>query len=222
MSPQAGWMLVDQIVPRLKVLILKSVSTVGAEDVDELVQDSTLMAARMLNSAEKKGKRVTAGSIAHYTLLHLRSGRRSYASGSSCCMHPVNRMRNSEPYSLDDVVTEDADDQMTLNDVLSVENSDPSVEAARNIDWTLFLQRQNSTAKAIIICLVEGRQLKTLTRKLNINQATIQNETAQLARRLLAFMGVDVVADSTRPPRWKNNLHAINEQLACREERKSC
>ena len=83
MSPQAEAMLVGEIVPRLKVLIPHSVAQIGHEDYEELVQDSTVMAARMLNSAELRGKKVTAGNIAYYTVLHARTGRRSYAAGSS-------------------------------------------------------------------------------------------------------------------------------------------
>ena len=136
-------------------------------------------------------------------------------------MHPINRMKNHEPYSFDESVADETGEPMTLNDVMSISNSDPSVEAARNIDWLAFIKQQTPRAKAIIICLVEGRSVKSLAVKLNVNQATILNEKQRLGRRLLEFMGVDVIADSQRPPRWKNNLNAIAEQLACREERKS-
>ena len=65
------------------------------------------MAVKMLNSAELRGKQVTAGNIAHYTVLHARCGRRSYAAGSPDVLHPKNRMRNGEPESFDEVVKED-------------------------------------------------------------------------------------------------------------------
>ncbi len=77
MSPQAGWLLVNEIVPRLKSSISTSVRPVGCEDMAELVQDGTAIAAKMLHSAEAQGKLVSAGNIAYYAVQHLKSGRRS-------------------------------------------------------------------------------------------------------------------------------------------------
>jgi len=47
-----------------------------------LIQDATCLAARILHNAEQKGKKVTAGNIAYYSIQHSKSGRRS--SGNSC------------------------------------------------------------------------------------------------------------------------------------------
>ncbi len=49
----------------------------GAEDAEELVQDSIVTAAQMLDAVERNGKTVTPGNIAYYTILHMKSGRRS-------------------------------------------------------------------------------------------------------------------------------------------------
>ena len=70
-------MLLNEIVPRFHTMIPTRVSAVGHEDCDELIQDCTVMAVKMLESAERRGKKVTAGTIAHYTVLHARCGRRS-------------------------------------------------------------------------------------------------------------------------------------------------
>ncbi len=40
MSPQAGFVLMDQIAPRLRNIIPAAVRPVGAEDAEELVQDA--------------------------------------------------------------------------------------------------------------------------------------------------------------------------------------
>ncbi len=65
MSPEAGWLLVDQIVPRLRAVIPRSVLCVGAEDHEELIQDATCMAARIMENGERKGKRVPHQSAAY-------------------------------------------------------------------------------------------------------------------------------------------------------------
>jgi hypothetical protein len=82
MSPKAGWLLVDQIVPRLRALIPWSVPCVGSEDHEELVQDATCLAARIMHNGEQKGKRVPHSSAAYYALQHCKSDRRSV--GHSC------------------------------------------------------------------------------------------------------------------------------------------
>ena len=79
MSSHADSMLIDEIVPRLRTMIPRQVSFVGSEDAEEVLQDATLMAARMLARARANGKTVTPGNIAYYTMLHVRSGRRSHS-----------------------------------------------------------------------------------------------------------------------------------------------
>jgi len=52
MSPQAGWILQEEIVPRLKASIPRNVNQVGAEDPEELVQDAIVMAAKLMHIAD--------------------------------------------------------------------------------------------------------------------------------------------------------------------------
>jgi hypothetical protein len=60
MSPQAGSILLEQVVPRLRSAIPRAVRCVGAEDHEELIQDGTAIAAKMLHNAEAAG--MSAGS----------------------------------------------------------------------------------------------------------------------------------------------------------------
>ena len=48
-------MLVNEVVPRLRVAArsIPKIGKIGSEDDEEIVQDVTLMAARMMDSAEK-------------------------------------------------------------------------------------------------------------------------------------------------------------------------
>ena len=77
MSPMLEEMLVNDVVPRLRHAA-RSIPKVGHEDDEEIVQDATLMAARMMVSAEKAGHRITAGNASYYAAKAARSGRRSY------------------------------------------------------------------------------------------------------------------------------------------------
>jgi hypothetical protein len=83
MSPQAGWILQEEVVPRLKASIPRNVNQVGAEDPEELIQDAIVMAAKLMHTVECQGKTVTAGNIAYYTILHMKSGRRSYGTSTT-------------------------------------------------------------------------------------------------------------------------------------------
>jgi hypothetical protein len=92
MSPQAGWLLVNEIVPRLKSSISTSVRPVGCEDLEELVQDGTAIAATMLHSAETQGKQVSHGNIAYYAVQTLKSGRRSTGAHKADPLHAAAQL----------------------------------------------------------------------------------------------------------------------------------
>jgi len=67
--------LVNEILPRLRSAVPLVAHCVGAEDPEELIGDATLHAARILHSAESRGKTVSASSVAFYAIEHTRSGR---------------------------------------------------------------------------------------------------------------------------------------------------
>ena len=77
MSPQAGYILQDQVVPCLRSAIPNVCHCVGSEDAQELIQDSIALAARLMHNVEAQGKTVNPGNIAYYTIQHIKSGRRS-------------------------------------------------------------------------------------------------------------------------------------------------
>ncbi len=139
MSSHADTVLIDEIVPRLRHLIPHKVSFVGAEDAEEVLQDATLMAARLLARARANGKQVTPGNIAFYTLLHLRCGRRSHSASASDAMGTRTQIvGNSRVTSLAAPIPfeeQSLDEPMTLADVLASDAEDPSETAARNLDW---------------------------------------------------------------------------------------
>ncbi|NBU10548.1 MAG: hypothetical protein EBS84_16275 [Proteobacteria bacterium] len=90
----------------------------GSEDPEELLQDATLIAVRLLARARVNGKTVTPGNIAYYTLLHLRSGRRSHSASRSDVMGSRTQLvGHSRLDYLDDAVgAPDADEPLTLGD----------------------------------------------------------------------------------------------------------
>jgi DNA-binding CsgD family transcriptional regulator len=234
MSPQAGFLLQDQIIPRLKSII-PHMNCVGAEDPEELVQDSIAFAANMMNNAEKSGKKVvrkaggrgtrniTAGNIAYYTIEHIRSGRRSTGSSVADVYGSGTQLKGrSRLTSLEEVAatSEEGGEIFTFNDVLSNDHEDPSTKAARKMDWQELWARCSRRERVMIELLVNGKTFTQASRKLNVSYSTIQGSKRDLASKLLDFMGTDILIEVRRLPQWKQDLQAIREKMECREQRR--
>jgi hypothetical protein len=148
MSPNAGKVLCSEIVPKIRAAIPAAVKPFGAEDVDELIQDTIAHAAAMLDSAEAAGKKITPGTVAYFAVKLTRSGRRSTGSNAMDVMSPGTQLSGrtrltsfDEPLGCDD-----AGDPITLADVLDNGRDDPSMLAARNLDWELFVSVSRGTS----------------------------------------------------------------------------
>src|SRR5208283_4685439 len=140
MSPQSAWILQEEVVPRLRSAIPTQVNQIGSEDAEELVQDSICLAAKLLQNAELQNKSVTAGNIAYYTILHMKSGRRSSGASTSDALGIGAQLNGrSSTTSFDECVQEEGEEEFTVNDVLSFDHEDPSQIAARKMDWEAFL-----------------------------------------------------------------------------------
>jgi hypothetical protein len=223
MSPQAGFLLQDQVIPRLRSAIPNVVHCVGAEDHNELIQDSIAMAAKMMHNVEEAGKSVTPGNIAYYTIQHIKSGRRSTGSsyvdvyGSRTQLNGTSRLN-----SLEEVVAsaEEAGGEIFLfHDVLSQDEEDPGTKAARKMDWEDFVAALPKREKAMVEFMIEGKSGSSMARKLKVSDSTIRNSKRTLAIKIQEFMGFDILVQVQRRPEWKNNLASTKEKMACRHER---
>ena len=223
MSSHADNILTDEIVPRLRHMIPHHVSFVGAEDAEELLQDATLMAARLLARARANGKQVTAGNIAFYTLLHLRSGRRSHSAGRSDAMGSRTQIvGNSRVTSMEAPASDAAspEEPMTLGDVLASDAEDPSETAARNLDWQALVATLDEKALAVLHCMADDIRLQEVATRNGVCRTTVQGWRNQLTELLRTFMGADVLHLIQRTPQWRENLTAMREQMACRMDRR--
>ena len=224
MSSHADKMLTDEIVPRLRTMIPHKVSFVGAEDAEELLQDATLMAARLLARARANGKQVTAGNVAYYALLHLRSGRRSHSASASDVMGSRTQIvGHSRVTSLAAPIPAEAqslDEPMTLGDVLASDAEDPSETAARNLDWQALVATLDEKALAVLHCMADDVRLQEVATRHGVCRTTVQGWRNQLTELVRSFMGHDVLHMIQRTPRWRENLTALREQVACRLDRR--
>ena len=223
MSPAAGDLLVEHIAPRLRATIPRVVKTVGAEDAEELVQDAIVIAAQMLDRVEQQGKSVTPGNIAYYAILHMKSGRRSQSANRSDVMMPGTQLdAKSCLLSMQDEVGYDPelDEPINLGSLLASEREDPSTEAARHVDWALFLSTHDYRYGIIIQGMAEGQHLKATAEKSGHLYSSLYGLKEKLAGDLREFLGSEAIGDSVRPPSWRSTLMVDKEKMACRATRR--
>jgi hypothetical protein len=223
MSPQAGFVLQDQVVPRLRSAIPNVVHCVGAEDAQELIQDSIAMAAKLMHNVEAAGKTVTPGNIAYYTIQHIKSGRRSTGSSVVDVMGIGTQLKgNTRLDSLEMVVAsneETGGEIFELHDVLSNDQEDPGTQAARKMDWESFMAGLTEREQVVIELLVEGKSLRNAAKSFQVCDSTIQGTKRKLAVKIQEFMGFDILVQVRRQPRCKDDIMTGRERMACRHER---
>jgi len=217
-----GTMLVNEVVPRLRATT-RSIPKIGCEDHEEIVQDTTLMAARMMDSAEKAGQVFTAGNIAYYTGRAARSGRRSYYTGRCDTMSPGCQIDGRARHeSLDAEIAFEAGESMdvgSLHDIVAQpdyqgQESDPSEEAARNIDWETFLASHPPRHRTVISVLVGGGTMREAGKRCGIRDSAAASLKRRIAGDLIRFFGLDVIRcllDGNRPG-WESDLRMSQER----------
>jgi len=223
MSPQAGFVLMNEIAPRLRSAIPQCVRTVGCEDHEELYQDGLAMAAHMLDGLEKRKKQVTAGNVAYYTLLHLKSGRRSYSTGHTDVMGSATQIsQNSMVLSLETEVgfDEELSEPVRLEEMLASSTEDPSQEAGRNLDWEEFLETHDCRYLCIIHDLASGHTMLDTAKACRMTYNDVRLIRDRLVEDLEQWMGPTAIEDAAKIPMWRSNLMQDHERMACRADRR--
>lgn len=219
MSPETATLLLQEIAPRIRVLVPLHVPQVGSDDAEELIQDTIALAAASLVSLAARGKQVTPGNVAHYAVLKARSGRRSYGTSSTDPLHPCAQLKgHSRMQSLDDPVTTavESGEPLCLGEILGSDGDDPATRCARKLDWQGFVALLDERSRAILTSLLEGQPLEALAPVFGVSPSAIRQTRDRLARKLKDFMGEAVLTDSLRPPRWRDSLRATHERAASR------
>ncbi len=182
------------------------------------------MAAHMLEGLEQRGKTVTPGNVAYYTILHLKSGRRSYSTGSSDVMGSATQIRqHSVVLSLETEVGFDEEMQqpMTIEEVLTDgRHEDVAMVAARNLDWEKFLASHDVRYICLVYDLASGHSMLDTARACGMTYAGIRELRERLVEDLVEFLGDEAIADSAAVPAWLSNLRQDHERMACRADRR--
>ncbi len=223
MSPRSGWLLVNEIVPRLRSAVPQVAHCVGAEDTEELIGDATLHAARILHSAEARNKTVSASNVAYYAIEHTRSGRRSCGNSASDVHGAATQLKGrTRLESMEQVVANNEEcggEIWELHDVLGSDQEDPGTKAARKMDWSEFVSGLSDRERAVIECIVEGRSLRNAAKSFGVCDSTMQGDKRKLAVKILDFMGFDILIEVRKSPRWKDDLMTCRAKLSCKHDR---
>jgi hypothetical protein len=196
---------------------------VAPEDREELVQDGLTVAIQLGRSATRARKKVTPGNIAHYTLLALRSGRRSIGYRKNDGLHPAARVSGHVRIrSMDEPISdgEHGEEPLTLHDCIAAGSEDPATEAGRRLDWQAVTDVLDKTAKAILVALVEGRELTLLVRPLRRSRSALQADKLRLGWTIRRRLGQNILVEAQARPVWTNTVDAVRARLACRTERR--
>jgi hypothetical protein len=222
MSPENEYLLLHDVVPRLRSAIRIAVAHVGSEDDAELLQDGTVMAVKILTNATRKGKSVTAGNVAYYTLQHLKSGRRTVGySGVDVLASGTQLKGRSSLSSIHEEVpmSSETDETVAVSELMSRDEEDPCTKATRKLDWEQFYGTQDRNGRQLLNCIAEGCETPQISRKLKLTRLAVRERTDQLRTAVKSFFGDGVIAEVCRSPQWFNDLRAVRELLACRGER---
>jgi hypothetical protein len=207
------------VIPRLRA-VARSIPKIGCEDDEEIVQDATLMAARMMNSADKAGQKFSASNIAYYATRAARSGRRSYYSGNCDVMSARCQFQGKARHELlDDEIEFEDGEPGTLHDIVAPPDyqggeSDPAEEAARNMDWEMFLASHPPRHRAAISILVAGGNMREAGKRCGLKDSAAANLKRRIAGDLIEFFGMEVIRrllDGTRPG-WESDLRMTRER----------
>ena len=223
MSPRAGFVLLEEIAPRLRFAIPHCVKPVGAEDAEELVQDAIVFAAKMLHDLELREKTVTPGNVAYYTILHMKSGRRSYGAGRTDVMSTGGQLDGRScvmSFEVEVGLDEDMGEPVTLGELLACHEDDPSTTVTRRMDWEEFFDSHDHRYRPIARDMVAGRAVADTARSWSTTHWRVNALKEKMFEELREYFGEDAILDAMHVPQWRGDIRADFEKAACRADRR--
>jgi len=88
------------------------------------------------------------------------------------------------------------------------------------MDWEAFLIGLTERENAVVENLLAGRNGSEIARMFGVDPSSIHQCKKRLAGKILDFMGLDILIEIRRSPKWRDNLNAERELLACKYDRR--
>ena len=225
MSPEAGMMLLRQIVPLIAAAVARgAVKPTGCEDREELQAEACALAAKALESAELRGKAVPASSVAFYAIESLKHGRRSGYAGQADVMSAAASLCGRVSLrSMDEAIGVDPDDphqEFTLHDAITSTDEDVDVTAARRLDWDMVLGRLDDRRQRVLTGIATGFGTGAIADELRVSAPRICQLRESLGEYITREWGDSGLQAVTTPSKWRAGLRAATERRAGRFERR--
>ena len=217
MTPRTGRTLLEKIVPIIRGTVPKAVRTTRCEDFDEVIQDCIHEAAKMLDSAEKAGKKVPPKSVAYYAIQRAKTGRRSWTSSATDALSPLFKAGSSEDriVSLDSPMSDnEMHEGLTMHDFIAEKRESPDIEALRRIEWEELGKTLNRREQLLVRNIAEGRQSNVFAKELGLSPPRITQLKKELGNRIRRFMGDSILEDITAESPWEKDIRCIREKEA--------
>ena len=216
MTTATGEILVKEILPILSRTVPRVVNPSDCEDPEELIADTLATAAEMLQSLEKAGRKIPARSVAFYSIQRAKSGRRAYQSGASDPLSPVFRTRNTSAIIPIDapISSEGEGAHRAMTDFMASGIEDPSETALRRIDWENFLGTLAGRERQILSCIADGWKNMDIAKRFKVTPARITQLKREIAARIKAFMGTDILNEISAESLWERDIRMIRESEA--------
>jgi len=112
------------------------------------------------------------------------------------------------------------DAPITLGELLASEHEDPSMEAARNVDWELFIRTHDYRYGIMVKGMAEGQSLKATAEQSGHLYVSLYGPKEKMAEHVRAYLGDEAIPDSVQVPRWKACINRDREKMACRADRR--
>lgn len=94
--------------------------------------------------------------------------------------------------SLEEIVAEDEGDEIfQIHDVLSIDQEDPAVKAARRLDWDELLGSLTERERMLVESMLAGKNRVQAARSIGVSTWTITHDKMDLAKKILEYMGAD-------------------------------
>jgi hypothetical protein len=183
------------------------------------------IAAQMLDFAERKGKKVTASTVAWYAVKQLASGRRRTYGGRVDVLCPAAQLDgNAQLTSLQNEVAHAHDpegggsDGVALVELLASDTEDPAEAACRNLDWSNFVAGLDSLSRCMIHAFARGGSVRELKAASGLSDSGLSGRKRKLIAELKEALGADCLADAGRESAWRADVAVQRERDMCRHE----
>ena len=104
----------------------------------------------------------------------------------------------------------------TFGELPTCSKDDPSMEAARNLDWAEFLGQLDKRQLVMLGDVAVGESAAYSLRKKKVKYPVIHKIKESVAAVAVECLGEDALADSSRKPHCWGDLNAERERAACK------